>query len=162
MERPKWWRAFDPNLTLPLLGIILFLALIGIGNLFGLYQFLTEGNIGGAMLALFSSLLYFVPAYGLLKLKRWARFIEMFLSLLLVGLGMILIFTGISNREMFNLATQGVIITVIHGSIAAYLLTERCRRAFGYTQLPKEAKTATPTGSPPAQEQEKQKIEQAD
>lgn len=154
MERPKWWRAFDPNLTLPLLVIILFLVLIGIGNLFGLYQFLTEGNAGGAALALFSTLLYFVPAYGLLKLKRWARFSELFLSLLLVGLGMILIFTGISNRELFNLATQGVIITVIHGSIAAYLLTDRCRRAFGYIQTPREIKPAPSDRVTPQKEQD--------
>ena len=132
MERPRWWRFFDPKLTLPLLIMVFFLSLIGIGNLFGVYQFAATGNPVGALLALCSALLYLVPAYGLFKLKRWARFIEIVFSLLLVGLGMILIFTGISNRELFNLATQGVFITVIHGSVAAYLLTDRCRSAFGY------------------------------
>lgn len=160
MEQPKWWRTFNPSLTLPLLIIILFLALIGIGNLFGVYQFLTEGNISGAMLAVFSTLLYFIPAYGLFKLKRWARFIELFLSLLLVGLGMVLIFTGISNRELFNLATQGVIITVIHGVIAAYLLTDRCRKAFGY--LPAIKQPEPSAANTQLQEQENKTKEQAD
>lgn len=132
MERPKWWRFFDHRLTLPLLIIIIFLVLIGVGNLFGIYQALAEGNMGSALLALFSTLLYLVPAYGLFKLKRWARMFELILSLLLVGLGMILIFTGITNRELFMLATQGVVITVLHGIIAVYLLTDACRRAFGY------------------------------
>lgn len=160
MEQPKWWRTFNPNLTLSLLIIILFLVIIGIGNLFGVYQFLTEGNISGAMLAVFSTLLYFIPAYGLFKLKRWARFIELFLSLLLVGLGMILIFTGISNRELFNLATQGVIITVIHGAIAAYLLTDRCRKAFGYQPSIKQPEPLA--ASTQQQEQENKVKEQAD
>ncbi|MCX7779344.1 MAG: hypothetical protein N2491_00355 [Negativicutes bacterium] len=141
MDRPKWWRFFHPDLTLPIIVIAVFLFIIALGNLFGAYQSLfREKNLNGALLAGFSFFLYAAPAYGLLQLKRWARLFEIVLSLLLVALGMILVFSGLTNREFFYLATQGVIITVVHGSIAVYLLTERCRRVFGFSSGQKTEK----------------------
>ncbi|MGL5514177.1 MAG: hypothetical protein ACRDBM_13200, partial [Sporomusa sp.] len=68
-------------------------------------------------------LLYAVPAIGLLKLKRWARLLELVISIIFVIIGFIVMF----GHNM----TMGVITLVPHGLIAIYLLSDDCRRAFG-------------------------------
>lgn len=132
MEKPRWWSIFHPQLNLPLIGIAFTLMLIALGYLFGVYQMLVvERNLGAALVAVFSTLLYAVPAYGILRMKRWARFFEIVLSLLLVGLGMFMLFAGIVSADKASM-TQGIISIVVHGLIAVYLLTDHCRSAFGY------------------------------
>ena len=132
MGQKQWFKSVSPQITLPLFIIIGFLFLIGLGNIFGLYQSLATGGISSIFVSLLSVLLYVLPAYGLLKLNRWARLFEIALSFFLVILGLIMIFTGLADRSLLATATQGTFIVVIHGTVAAYLLTESCRRAFGY------------------------------
>lgn len=143
MGQMRWFKSVSPQITLPLLIIIGFLFLIAIGNLFGLYQSLASGNISAIFVSLLSVLLYALPAYGLFKLNRWARLFEIALSILLVILGLIMIFTGITNPNLIAVATQGTFIVIIHGIVAAYLLTESCRRAFGYGQSKKQTAVET-------------------
>lgn len=123
-ERPQWWSYFHPNLTLPLLAIIVYLFLIAAGNLLATYNSaVVEKNIAAAAGNIFSASLFGVPAYGLLKLQRWARLFELVLSIVSVVIGIILMVSG-------NLG-MGVLTIVPHGLIAIYLLSNNCRRAFG-------------------------------
>ncbi|SDF76315.1 hypothetical protein [Sporolituus thermophilus] len=127
MDRPSWWSFIPANMPLPLLLIIIYLFIIALGNLFALYQYVAvQPNLLTAIGHLVSVLLYAGPAYGLLKLKRWARSVELYLSLFSVALGLFLMFTG-----AFGMA---VMIIVPHGLIAIYLLTDKCRELFGLTE----------------------------
>ena len=123
-EKSFWQNIFHPSVTLPLIVIIVYLALIAVANLLAAYfSVANEQNIIAAGGNLLSVLLYAVPAYGLSKLKRWARITELVLSFLSVGLGTFLMFAGVIG--------MGVLIIVHHGLIAIYLLSEQCRRSFG-------------------------------
>lgn len=123
-KKSFWQNIFHPDVTLPLIVIIVYLSLIAVANLIAAYfSLLNEQNIIAAGGNLLSVLLYAIPAYGLSKLKRWARITELVLSFLSVGLGMFLMFAGVLG--------MGVLIIVPHGLIAIYLLSEQCRRSFG-------------------------------
>ena len=113
----------NPKLTLRLLIIIVFLALTAIGNAFGMYESITKQNFPEALNSACSVLIYAIPVYGLVKLKRWARMLELILSALLVILGLILL-------SSYSIVI-GSFITITHGLIAGYLLTSECKRAFG-------------------------------
>jgi hypothetical protein len=102
--------------------IIGFLILIGIGNLLGAYQAFTRGNLSAMLSAGGGALLYFIPAYGLLKLKAWARKLELVLSILFMLLGAAVL--------LFESMIGGVIILLSHGLIVAYLLSSECKAMF--------------------------------
>ena len=112
----------NPNLTFKLIIIIIFLSLIAIGNGFGVYENIVEQNITEAVNSLVSVLIYAIPAYGLLKLRPWARIAELALSILLVMLGTVLM--------LFYSVAIGAFIVITHGLIAAYLLTNECKQIF--------------------------------
>lgn len=121
--KPSWWSAFHPDLTLRLIIIIVFLLLIALGNAFGIYDGLVNNDTTAALNSFAALLLYAVPALGLLKLKRWARLLEIAISVLFVVIGFVVMFG-------YNM-TMGIITIVPHGLIAMYLLSDDCRRAFG-------------------------------
>ncbi len=116
------WYMLNPNLTFKLIIIIIFLSLIAIGNGFGVYENIVEQNITEAVNSLVSVLIYAIPAYGLLKLRPWARIAELALSILLVMLGTVLM--------LFYSVAIGAFIVITHGLIAAYLLTNECKQIF--------------------------------
>lgn len=127
MKKSAWWSVIPHNLSLPLILIIGYLFLVAIGNLLALYQHVVvQPNLINAFGYFFSMLLYAIPGYGLLKLKRWARLMELFLSSLSVILGFILMFSGAMG--------MGVLVIVPHGLIAIYLLTDKCRELFGFVE----------------------------
>lgn len=122
-ERRSWWSFLHPNLTFRLLFTSAFLLLVAIGNIFGIYDGLVQHNFWATANSVAAFLLYAVPAIGLLQLKRWARLLELVLSIIFVINGFIVMFG-------YNM-TMGVITLVPHGLIAIYLLSDDCRRAFG-------------------------------
>lgn len=123
-DKPAWWSFIHPDLTLRLLIVVMFLLLIAIGYAFGIYDGLSKNDTTAALNSFAALLLYAIPAFGLLKLKRWARLFELILSIIFVVIGFIVMFG-------YNM-TMGVITVVPHGLIAIYLLSNDCRRAFGF------------------------------
>lgn len=122
-ERPSLLSFLHPDLTLRLIIVIIFLFIIAIGNTFGIYDGLVHNNPTAAFNSFIALLLYAIPAFGLLQLKRWARLFELGLSILFVIIGLIIMF-GYS-------ITMGIVTLIPHGVIALYLLSNDCRRAFG-------------------------------
>ena len=62
-----------PDLTPRLIAVIIFLLVIAIGYGFGIYEGITTNNPTAAVNSLVAVLLYALPAFGLMQLKRWAR-----------------------------------------------------------------------------------------
>jgi len=129
--RPSWLAFFHPNLTLGLIIIGLFLSFIAVLSLFGIYDAATKGNSVEMMQSGFRMLLYAVPAYGIFRLKKWARKLELFLSVFLVILAAFLVVIYLMDNSESALLVMGIVIMIIHGSIAKYLLSSRCRQVFG-------------------------------
>lgn len=122
-DRPRWMTIFHPDLTWPLFVIVGYLFLVAIGNLLASYNNLvSQSNLVMTFGNLISMLLYALPAYGLIKLKPWARFLELALSILSVILGIVLMLQGMLG--------MGVLVVVPHGLIAIYLLSDTCRKLF--------------------------------
>lgn len=117
---------FPPALTLRLIFVVVFLFLTAIGYAFGIYDGLIHNNLNAALNSFIATLLYAIPAFGLLQLKRWARLFELGLSILSVILGFVIMFS-------YNM-TMGVVTIIPHGLIAIYLLSKDCRKAFGFIQ----------------------------
>jgi hypothetical protein len=128
--RPFWFKLFDPRLTGGLIAVIIFLFFIALSNVFSLFGALSAGNMPEAGQRLLSILLYTIPAFGLLKLKRWARLFEIAFSLLIVVLGLFLMIYA----NMF----MGMIIVVSHGLVGICLLSAKTRAVF-YPPQPEEA-----------------------
>ncbi|MGI6092331.1 MAG: hypothetical protein GX348_06555 [Veillonellaceae bacterium] len=125
-ERPigwSFWSKLNPNLTFRLLLIIIFLILIAVGNAFSVYDSLIKQDITTASYSFISILLYIIPAYGLFKLRNWARRFELVFSFILIGLGIIML--------LFDSVISGLFIITTHGLIAMYLLSSECKRALG-------------------------------
>jgi hypothetical protein len=118
--RPFWFSLFHPNLTGGLIAIIIFLTLMAIANL---VSFANNIGSGEGLNFLVPTLMYGLPAYGLLRMKRWARMFELIYSILMVALGIFLLVAASVG--------MGAFIVVTHGVVAMYLLSEKCRRAFG-------------------------------
>lgn len=127
--RPFWFKWFDPRLTGGLIAVIIFLFFIALSNVFSLFGSIRAGNTSEVGLQLLSILLYALPAFGLLKLKRWARLFEIAFSLLMVVLGFFIMVS-------FNMF-MGMIIVVSHGLVGICLLSAKSRAAF-YPPLPAE------------------------
>lgn len=122
-SKPLLRSLVHPALTLGLIIIIIFLFIIALGYAFGIYDGLVHNNLSGALNSFIAVLLYAIPAFGLLRLKRWARLFELVLSILFVIIGLVVMFS-------YNM-TMGIITLVPHGLIAIYLLSKNCRQAFG-------------------------------
>ncbi|MDR3592238.1 MAG: hypothetical protein P4N41_21475 [Negativicutes bacterium] len=120
-KRPSWWGVLHPDLTGGLIAIIVFLLLSAIGNCFKLYSAIIDQDLYNASLTGLSAFLYVAPAFGLLRLKRWARFFEIGFSLLMIMLGIIV---------AFFLPVAGGFIIITHGLVAYYLWSKKCRRIF--------------------------------
>lgn len=118
--RPFWWSLLHPNLTGGLIAIIIFLSLMAIANLVTFINSIASGV--SALNYLVPSIMYGLPAVGLMRLKRWARMFEIVYSILMVALGLFLM-VAVSMG-------MGAFIVVTHGLVAMYLLSEKCRRVF--------------------------------
>lgn len=118
-RRPSW---LSPRVPWKLLLVLAFLILFAIGNFFTALALLQAGSVSAAVFYFFSVFLYLLPAYGLYKLKRWARLLQLVLSLANVLLGAAVMING-------NLFT-GMINIVIYGLTAIYLLSDECRSLF--------------------------------
>lgn len=123
--RPSWLSLFDERLTLGLIVTITFMGILAAGNLIQVYQSFSAGHTLEALQNALSVVLYAVPAWGLMRVQRWARLFEIVWSVLMVLLGIFLITQSI---------VAGAIIVITHGIIALYLLSKRCRKVF-YPEL---------------------------
>jgi hypothetical protein len=130
-SKPSWLAIFHPNLTIGLLLIVIFLAFISILSAFGVYDSLINQNQSEAMQSGFRMLLYAIPTYGIMRMKRWARVFELMLSVFLVVLGGFIIAVYFLGTNENALLVMGVMIVLIHGTIAKYLFSDNCRQAFG-------------------------------
>ena len=130
-SRPSWLAIFHPKLTLGLIFIVAFLAFIAVTSAFGVYDSIVNQDQGEAMQSLFRTLLYGIPAYGIMRMKKWARLVELILSIFLVVLGGFIIVAYFLGTNENVLLIMGALILIIHGSIAKYLLSAKCRQAFG-------------------------------
>lgn len=118
----------DPRLSFPLLLIVVFLLLVSLGSIVGAYTFFvkTPGaanarTLGMAMLI--AAALNFAMAYGLFRIKPWARIGQIILSGIIYTKGMILfIFAGQRLPDLADL--------IIHGVIILYLMSRRCKAIF--------------------------------
>jgi hypothetical protein len=119
---PSWLSFLHPNLTPRLVLVSFFLSLIAIGNLFGVYDGLTKQDNNAALTSLLAALLYGIPAYGLLRLKPWARLTELTLSILFALLGVVM--------ALFDNIGIGIFVIIAHGWIAWYLQTDECKKVF--------------------------------
>lgn len=125
-QRPlgwSFWSRIPPNLTWRLLVIIVFLGLIALGNIFSAYDRIINNDMMTALYASISVLFYVIPAYGLFKLKTWARTFELIFSFILVALGFIML--------IFDSLISGLFIITTHGLVALYLLSNECKQALG-------------------------------
>jgi len=124
-QRPlgwSFWSRIPPNLTWKLLVIIVFLGLIALGNIFSAYDRIINNDMMTALYASISVLFYLIPAYGLFKLKAWARTFELIFSFILVALGFVML--------IFDSLISGLFIITTHGLVALYLLSNECKQAF--------------------------------
>lgn len=119
----SFWSRIPPNLTWRLLLIIVFLGLIAMGNIFSAYDRIINNDMTTALYAAISVLFYAIPAYGLFKLKTWARTFELIFSFILVGLGLVML--------IFDSIISGLFIITTHGFVAVYLLSNECKKAIG-------------------------------
>ena len=117
----------DPRLSFGLIGSCIFLLLIALSNLFATYAALVEPNLQALWFRFFAFLLYAVPALGILRMKRWARFLGLFLCCIACLLGILTFLTG-SNAD-------GAFIVITHGTVLFCLLSRKTRAAFA-TQSP--------------------------
>ena len=130
-SRPFWMTFFHPNLTLGLIAIGLFLSSVAIISAFGVYDSVVNGNQTEMLQSGFRMLLYAVPAYGIFRMKKWARVFELILSYFLIALAGFLIIMYFIDSSESGLLIMGGLILLVHGSIAKYLLSAKCRQAFG-------------------------------
>lgn len=118
--RPFWFSLFHPNLTGGLIAIIIFLSIMAIANLVSFANSISSGT--ESLNFLVPTLMYGLPAVGLMRMKRWARIFELIYSILMVALGIFLMVAASVG--------MGAFIIVTHGVVAMYLLSEKCRQAF--------------------------------
>lgn len=130
-DRPSWLAFFHPNLTLGLIVIGLFLSSVAIISAFGVYDSVVNGNKTEMLQSGFRMMLYAVPAYGIFKMKKWARAFELTLSYFLIALAAFLIVMYFIDSSESILLLMGGLILLVHGSIAKYLRSSKCLTAFG-------------------------------
>lgn len=114
------WR--KPHLTWKLLLILAFLGINAISNVLTAFIQLQTGNLNNAIIFTVTAALYMLPAYGLYKLKKWARLMQMILSLIFLIQGIIMMVQGLLFMGMINV--------VLYGLTAIYLLGDECRNHF--------------------------------
>jgi hypothetical protein len=106
--------------ALPL--IVGYLGLVAAIIAIGAVVLFINGSAQLAGIAIFTALCYAIPAHGLYRRKKWARYLQVFVSLAFFGVGMIQAFT--------IHITVGALDIISHGLIAAYLLSEHCSIQF--------------------------------
>lgn len=112
----------DPRLTGGLIVCSVFLLLVALSNAFAAYDAIVGSNLQAVGMRVFAILLYAVPAAGILKMKRWARLLGIFVATVACLLG-VLTFLAISNAD-------GAFIIVTHGAVLLCLLSRKTRAAF--------------------------------
>lgn len=110
-KKSFWQKVFHPEATLPIIAIIIYLTLMTIANLLGFYGTMIENpNATLAGMSFVAVLRFAIPAYGIAKLKKWARLTELVLSVLSVLAGLGAIFSGLLLLGILNIAFHGFII----------------------------------------------------
>ena len=112
----------DPRLTFGLIACSLFFIFVGLSNAFAAYDAIGSADLQALSLRIFAILFYVVPAVGLLKMKRWARLLGIFVAAIATLLG-VLTFLAISNAD-------GSFIIITHGAVLFCLLSKKTRAAF--------------------------------
>ncbi|GBG54803.1 hypothetical protein SPFL3102_01328 [Sporomusaceae bacterium FL31] len=110
------------KITFKLMMIVVFLVIIGVGNVVGIYDAFIKNDISAMALSGAASIFYFIPAYGLFHLKVWARNLELALSIIVILLGILVL--------LFESVVAGIAITIPHGLICLYLLSRECKEIF--------------------------------
>jgi hypothetical protein len=105
-----------------LLLVLALLVLNAFGNLFSAFVQLQTNNLSGAAIYIVTVALYLLPAYGLFKLKNWARLLQLTFSLIFVVQGAVVMISGYLFLGMVNV--------VLYGLTAIYLLSDECRHLF--------------------------------
>jgi hypothetical protein len=121
-KRYSWLSFLHPDLSGGLIAIVIFLLVIAIGNAFRVYSAILDKDTFIAWLSAASVIVYAVPALGLLRLKRWARFFEIGFCVLLALLGLLIM--------VVSSPYEGGFIVVTHGYVAYYLWSKKCRMIF--------------------------------
>lgn len=118
----SWLKIFDPKLTFSLIIIIIYLFLVALGNMLSVYNTIVSQDYSNLLNQILSVVLYLVPAYGLLKLKNWARLAEIAISGFAVILGFLLM--------LIESLGAGAFIIVTHCLIAIYLLKTESKNIY--------------------------------
>jgi hypothetical protein len=118
-RRPAW---LSPHLSWKLLLVLALLVLNAFGNLFSAFVQLQANNLSAAAIYLVTFALYVLPAYGLFKLKNWARLLQLTFSIIFVVQGAFVMFSGFMFLGMVNV--------VLYGLTGIYLLSDECRHLF--------------------------------
>lgn len=112
----------SPRLTGGLIASSLFLILVALSNAFAAYDAVANSDLQALGMRIFAIMLYAIPAAGILKMKRWARFLGIFVAAIACLLG-VLTFVAVSNAD-------GVFIIITHGAVLICLLSKKNRSAF--------------------------------
>lgn len=118
-RRPAW---LSPHLSWKLLLVIALLVLNSFGNLYSAFVQLQANNLSSVAIYLVTVVLYLLPAYGLYKLKRWARLLQLTFSIIFVVQGAVVMISGYMFLGMVNV--------VLYGLTGIYLLSDECRNLF--------------------------------
>ncbi len=122
-NRPWWWTAIHPDLTIQLLLIVIYLTVATIGNFLGLYESIKNQDSTSLYSSIISILLGIIPAWGLFNLRSWGRYLELGIS------GLIVIFFG-PVIAFFENIFVGLGLMIIHGLIVSYLISAKCQKLF--------------------------------
>lgn len=114
------WR--KPHLTWKLLLILAFLGIHAVSNVLAAFMQLLTSNLQNTLIFIITAALYILPAYGLYNRKKWARLMQMILSLIFVIQGIVMMVNGVMFMGMINVVSYGL--------IAIYLLGDECRTQF--------------------------------
>lgn len=102
--------------------ILAFLGIHALSNVLAAFVQLQTGNLQSTLIFIITAALYSLPAYGLYNRKKWARLMQIILSLIFVIQGIMMMANGVMFIGMINVVSYGL--------IAIYLLGDECRTQF--------------------------------
>ena len=123
----RLFSVLNPRLTFGLIASSLYLLLVAFSNVFAAYDAVVNSEHQSLSLRIFAILLYIVPAIGILRMKRWARLVGVFVSAIACLLGILTFLTG-NNAD-------GAFIIITHCAVLLCLMSRKTRAAFA-TQVP--------------------------
>jgi FtsH-binding integral membrane protein len=118
----RLWGYAAPEVSNVLIAIVVVLFIHAAGYLLSSVFSLINQNFKAFVIFLVIAVVYAVPAYGLLELRRWAQRCQLILSIFMVISGVISMFSA--NRAI------GASAVLLHGLIAIYLLSDSCQKLF--------------------------------